>query len=719
MAPPVDLLTSLISSPPPAADHRPRPQDARDQPDLRDQSIANDRSAFQRHLDDEQAENDVSRQTETMSDVYSSEDADDTHGETVSQVATTNEVSRSTKQATAATGETSSGIGTPDELDGSQNGKGEIVKVVASDKVEAGIETPEAGVTPVPAESAMSSGAQETETEAPTGSPTPATDPTSSGPSSELPSPEVIVTTDNSAASSSGDEMALDAVTTGDEPQTISPSSTPPYNENAQKVDGSERPGWGADDAPRSERGTQARNLKSENASITSTDKIGRESQATSGNTPEVTDQEGSVVTQALESSAASGDDTGDAEAVASVNITDTSEPVPTPSDPTLMATPVQEEGSSDDTDIIGAIHPAAVSTELASGSDTPKGADKSPASPPGTDQPARSQATFDLRTAASAETNPAPNASPTGVAKALASGQGAMPMAGTPSGEEVETALAGIDKRGNKSGTSLGEMVSASKSKSQAAVNQAGQKSNSSFSGQGNQNQAAAAASALGAQGAQPTQTGQMSMTPTMPDPVSLMNIADPGLSGASSTMEVDPATGALHLAGTGSAKMSAPNLSQVTLQFTRARMFQTPAKDIAVQIAKHVSNGINRFDIRITPPELGRIEVKMTIADSGKVTAHLVADKPETLELLQKDRSTLEKALAEAGLDTDSSSLDFSMREGGDKNDGDFSNPGLEIADEASDGQNTVHIDGIAELEVSAYGFDIVRMKRLDISI
>lgn len=153
--------------------------------------------------------------------------------------------------------------------------------------------------------------------------------------------------------------------------------------------------------------------------------------------------------------------------------------------------------------------------------------------------------------------------------------------------------------------------------------------------------------------------------------------------------------------------------------MQFSRARMIQTPAKDIAVQIAKHLSDGVNRFNIRISPPEMGRIEVRLEITDGGKVTAHLVADKPETLDLLQKDRATLEKALAEAGLDTDADTLNFSMREGKEKDDEDFKNHGLEVVDENADGQNSMAMATLGDLEVSAYGFDIVRMKRLDISI
>ena len=96
---------------------------------------------------------------------------------------------------------------------------------------------------------------------------------------------------------------------------------------------------------------------------------------------------------------------------------------------------------------------------------------------------------------------------------------------------------------------------------------------------------------------------------------------------------MEIDPATGALQMTGTGSAKSVTPNLAEITLQFSRARMIQTPAKDLAIQIAKHAAKGVNRFDIRITPPEMGRIQVKLEIAESAKCRRIWLLRSPKRL--------------------------------------------------------------------------------------
>ena len=90
-----------------------------------------------------------------------------------------------------------------------------------------------------------------------------------------------------------------------------------------------------------------------------------------------------------------------------------------------------------------------------------------------------------------------------------------------------------------------------------------------------------------------------------------------------------------------------------------------QIPTPDVAAQISKHAEAGINRFQIRLDPPELGRIDIRLEIGDNGQMNAHLSADKQETLDLLQKDAKALEKALQDLGMDADEGSLEFSLRQ------------------------------------------------------
>jgi flagellar hook-length control protein FliK len=78
------------------------------------------------------------------------------------------------------------------------------------------------------------------------------------------------------------------------------------------------------------------------------------------------------------------------------------------------------------------------------------------------------------------------------------------------------------------------------------------------------------------------------------------------------------------------------------------------------------------------LDPPELGRVEVRLSIDATGKASAHLSADQPQTLSLLQKDAPILTRALREAGLDVSQDGLNFSLRQqaggqhGNDGNDG-----------------------------------------------
>jgi flagellar hook-length control protein FliK len=84
-----------------------------------------------------------------------------------------------------------------------------------------------------------------------------------------------------------------------------------------------------------------------------------------------------------------------------------------------------------------------------------------------------------------------------------------------------------------------------------------------------------------------------------------------------------------------------------------------------LAVEIAAKSQSGAKQFDIRLDPPELGRVEVRLSIDATGKASAHLSADQPQTLDLLQKDAPTLTRALRDAGLDVSQNGLNFSLRQ------------------------------------------------------
>ncbi len=90
-----------------------------------------------------------------------------------------------------------------------------------------------------------------------------------------------------------------------------------------------------------------------------------------------------------------------------------------------------------------------------------------------------------------------------------------------------------------------------------------------------------------------------------------------------------------------------------------------QVPLNNMAVHIAAQARAGHQQFNIRLDPPELGRIDIKMEIGADGSTLTHMAVEKPETLDLLRQDSRALERALANAGLDSRNGSLSFSLKE------------------------------------------------------
>ena len=88
-------------------------------------------------------------------------------------------------------------------------------------------------------------------------------------------------------------------------------------------------------------------------------------------------------------------------------------------------------------------------------------------------------------------------------------------------------------------------------------------------------------------------------------------------------------------------------------------------PLSGVAIEIAGKAIAGKNRFEIRLDPPELGRIEVRLDVGRDGSISSHVIADRKDTLDLLQRDGASLQRAFEDAGLKTSDQSLQFSLRD------------------------------------------------------
>jgi flagellar hook-length control protein FliK len=111
----------------------------------------------------------------------------------------------------------------------------------------------------------------------------------------------------------------------------------------------------------------------------------------------------------------------------------------------------------------------------------------------------------------------------------------------------------------------------------------------------------------------------------------------------------------------------VAAPRVVQTGYQ-TSQQQLNLP--QIAFELARQTMDGNTRFQIRLDPAELGRIDVQLDIDTNGQVNARLVVEKAETLDLMQRDQRGLEKALQQAGLDSAKTNLEFSLKQnnGGD---------------------------------------------------
>lgn len=89
------------------------------------------------------------------------------------------------------------------------------------------------------------------------------------------------------------------------------------------------------------------------------------------------------------------------------------------------------------------------------------------------------------------------------------------------------------------------------------------------------------------------------------------------------------------------------------------------TPMHVVPIEIGLRALAGARKFDIRLDPAELGRVDVNLQISDAGEVSAKLVVDRVETLHLLQRDARTLERAFEQAGLKPTDGGVEITLRD------------------------------------------------------
>ncbi len=128
--------------------------------------------------------------------------------------------------------------------------------------------------------------------------------------------------------------------------------------------------------------------------------------------------------------------------------------------------------------------------------------------------------------------------------------------------------------------------------------------------------------------------------------------------------TAPLDPLTSAeapaeartLESATTTTAQTAASSLSRATVETTA---------QLAAQIARKLEGRSTRFDMVLTPEDLGRVDVSLEIGSDGQLAARLAFDNPAAAADLRGRADELRRQLQDAGFQVSSDSLDFTQRD------------------------------------------------------
>ncbi|TCM17748.1 flagellar hook-length control protein FliK [Novosphingobium sp. PhB165] len=107
-----------------------------------------------------------------------------------------------------------------------------------------------------------------------------------------------------------------------------------------------------------------------------------------------------------------------------------------------------------------------------------------------------------------------------------------------------------------------------------------------------------------------------------------------------------------------------AAQNAAQSATVTVREGQFGT---DMGVQIARALDKGGNDLLIKLDPRDMGRIDVRLSFDHQGVLRAVMSADSTTATDMLRRESTDLNRALADAGIRADSQSLRFDTRAGG----------------------------------------------------
>lgn len=133
--------------------------------------------------------------------------------------------------------------------------------------------------------------------------------------------------------------------------------------------------------------------------------------------------------------------------------------------------------------------------------------------------------------------------------------------------------------------------------------------------------------------------------------------------------------------------------------------------AHQVAREIVRKFDGGNTRFELRLDPPELGRVEVRLDLSRDHRVTAVIAADSPQALTELARHARDLEQMLQGAGLELSDNGLSFDLRQGGER---------AEMAEfSGAIGDDPAQVEDAAPVAARPLGYERWRGVRVDMMV
>lgn len=108
------------------------------------------------------------------------------------------------------------------------------------------------------------------------------------------------------------------------------------------------------------------------------------------------------------------------------------------------------------------------------------------------------------------------------------------------------------------------------------------------------------------------------------------------------------------------------APATPSETPVFNLSRVAHETLADLTAQVVKRLEGKYTRFEMALTPEDLGRVDVRLEMGEDGSLTARLAFDTPAAAAEMRAQADQLRRQLEQAGFQLARDALDFSHRDG-----------------------------------------------------